>query len=257
MSAMKRVLRTGIGVLGLLALLVLLGAVHEERRKRRCERFSIEVDQEKGLFFIHKKDIEDYLKDRGDSLIGAELGRIDLNGLEAELERIPEVRQAEVFHDLDGTLGVRIEQREPVGRFLLGGKSFYWDDQGDRMPLSSNYTPRVPVVTVENPFRFRTELSDEDAERLFSFLERIGEDPFWEKQVQELHLDGEGKLEAVPLVGGHRILFGELRDLEEKLEKLRIFYRKASKHSSLDQYDTLDLRYRDQVVAKRKEHGGT
>lgn len=257
MNRMGRIWRTVIGVTGFLALILLLGAVDHERNKRRCKGFSIEVDQETGLLFLHKKDIEGHLRDRGDSLIGEEWSRIDLHSLEMDLERIPEVRDAEVFHDLKGTLGVRIEQRRPIGRFLLGNESFYWDREGERMPLSSSYTPRVPVITVDDPFHFKKELSKEEKQRLFDLLQHIDQEPFWNDQVQELHIDRKGHLEVVPLVGDHRILFGELKDLEGKLGKLRVFYEKAAAHSSLDQYDTLDLRYRDQVVAKRKQHGGT
>lgn len=256
---MRDLLQYGISALFLIAFLVLLGAVQHARNDTLCERIRVDVDMSKGMFFLHKKDIRDFLSDREDSLKGRPLGDIDLNELERELQRIPEVKEAQTFYELDGTLRVGIDQRRPIARFISdNGSSYYWDQSGERMPLSPQYTPRVPVVTVagDEPV-FLHGAKKHKAERFHQFLLQIQEDPFWRKQIQEIHFGQEKRLELVPLVGDHRVIFGDLDDAEEKMRKLRIFYREASAHTGLDRYDALDLRYGDQVVGKKKAHGGT
>lgn len=255
---MKRSFRWVIsGLLGA-AFILLLGAVHKERKGRICEEISIEVEMDEGIYFIHKTDIREFLDKRGDSLLGKELGSIALHSLEEEVERIPQVKSADVFHRLDGTLSLKVHQRKPIARFLLAeGKSFYWDERGKRMPLSPNYTARVPVVTMNGSSTYSRLSEGKEKECLHALLEEIEEDPFWRDQVQELHFEENGEFVLYPLVGGHLVRFGPLEGAQEKLKKLRTFYRKASEHTSLARYDTLDLRFGDQVVAKKKDHGGT
>ncbi len=256
---MKRLLRYGISVLFLAAFVLLLGAVEHSRNNAVCERISVEVDMSEGMFFLHKKDIKEFLHDRDDSLIGHPLASIDLNELERELQRIPEVKEAQTFYGLDGTLRVQVDQRRPLARFIpKDGASYYWDQEGEPMPLSPQYTPRVPVVTVDgdHPVLKRNN-ANKKKQRFHRLLKVVQNDPFWQKQIQEIHIDENGGLELVPLVGDHRVIFGDLEDAEKKLRKLKLFYREASVHTGLDRYDTLDLRFGDQVVGKKKAHGGT
>lgn len=258
MNTMKRLIRFGISLLVLSGFILLLGAVESARGKKSCERLVIEVDHSSGVYFLHKKDVRAFLKDREDSLVGRKMGDIDLHELEASLGRIPEVKEAEAFQELDGTLRVSIEQRKPIARFISDeGMSFYWDRKGKKMPLSRSFTPRVPVVTGngDDPI-FSADKGHEKREKLQELLTSIHADPFWKKQIQELHVNEDGGLEFVPLVGGHRVIFGALNDSSDKLKKLRVFYREASQHTGLAQYDTLDLRFGDQVVGKKKDHGG-
>lgn len=256
---MKRFFRFGISLLILSAFILLFGAVEKVRGDERCRRLKVKVDHSSGVYFLHKDDIRQFLKDRNDSLIGRRKASIELRELEAELGRIPAVKDAEVYHRLDGTLRVRVRQRKPIARFIdENGLNYYWDREGERMPLSEGYTPRVPVVTgkFDDPLSEGEEDGEAKKERFHRFLVRIRNDPFWNKQLQEIHFNAGGDVEMVPLVGDHRVIFGKLEDAEKKLKKLKVFYREASEHTGLSLYDTLDLRYGDQVVGKKKDHGG-
>ncbi len=250
---MKRILRISISFVVLAAFFLLFTAVERARGERVCERLQIMVDNSKGVHFLNEKDIREFLKDREDSLVGRRLTSLSLHELEKELNRIPEVKDSEVFHELDGTLRVRVTQRRPIARFIEDdGESYYWDRRGDRMPLSDGYTARVPVVTgnaQDSVFVKGTE--SERGERFYKLLLRVHQDPFWSKQIQELHINPQGVIELLPLVGKQRVIFGDLKDYEKKLRKLKVFYREASVHTGLAQYDTLDLRYGDQVVGKK------
>ncbi len=256
---MKRLLRLGISFLVLIAFGFLFAAVENARSERICKELEVKVDHSHGVHFLYPRDIREFLQDREDSLLGSPIGTIALNELESDLDRIPQVKNAEAYHELDGTLQVDIRQRRPIARFLgEEGTSYYWDQEGERLPLSKAYTARVPVVTghVDDPI-FKEGTEGQKGERFFDLLKGIQNDPFWSKQIQELHVDDGGGIELVPLVGDHRVILGGLEDRKKKLNKLEVFYRKASQHTGLGQYDTLDLRFEEQVIGKKKEHGGS
>jgi cell division protein FtsQ len=51
------------------------------------------------------------------------------------------------------------------------------------------------------------------------------------------------------LFGDQKILFGDTADIENKLNNLLAFYKNISSKIGWDKYQTLDIRFKDQVVA--------
>ncbi|TYA91135.1 cell division protein FtsQ/DivIB, partial [Seonamhaeicola marinus] len=71
---------------------------------------------------------------------------LDLNELETALKSNPMVKSAEVYVAVNGTLNAKVEQKTPIAR-VNTNVSYYIDDEGSFMPLSANYSARVPLVT--------------------------------------------------------------------------------------------------------------
>ena len=71
---------------------------------------------------------------------------IDLNGLESALNANPMIKEAQVFMSVDGLITAEIEQKKPIARVSTNA-SYYIDETGSFMPLSTNYTARVPLAT--------------------------------------------------------------------------------------------------------------
>ena len=55
-------------------------------------------------------------------------------------------RDVDLYLDRAAELGARIEQRNPIAR-VASSPDYYLDEDGKKMPLSSVYTARVPLVT--------------------------------------------------------------------------------------------------------------
>ena len=60
-----------------------------------------------------------------------------------------------------------------------------------------------------------------------------------------------GVLEVVPRIGAARIAFGDTEHLQEKLNKLLVFYTEHVERGNLNVYKRIDLTFADQVVAQR------
>ena len=57
------------------------------------------------------------------------------------------IENAEIFLTLSGGLGAIITQRTPVLRVTNKTETYYYDKLGAKMPLSNNYSARVPITT--------------------------------------------------------------------------------------------------------------
>ena len=53
-------------------------------------------------------------------------------------------------------------------------------------------------------------------------------------------------------MGSHKIILGSAHDLEKKFEKLKVFYRKGLEKVGWDRYQTINLKFENQVVCTKR-----
>jgi cell division protein FtsQ len=82
---------------------------------------------------------------------------------------------------------------------------------------------------------------------LGSFLEN---DPFWNAQIEQIYIDSSGDIILSPRVGDHKIIFGDLKDMGTKFNKLYTFYKNIVPEEGWEKYSTVNLKYKDQIVCK-------
>ena len=235
---------------------LLLGFANAERASSLCWKFDVEVEQLSGLYFIDEASVRDYILDLGDPIVGSEIEQIDLQKIQRALLQLPSVDHAEVFTTVDGCFTVKVSQRTPLYRVLnKEGDSYYIDTRGGRMPLSDQYTARVPILTGEINAPFAVNSSDEKSEKqlanaaiLFEFLK---ENNFWKAQVEHVYVNNKGDFVLVPRVGSAHIVLGQPTDLEDKFSRLKLFYLEMTHRNNLNQYKRINVKYRDQVVCER------
>lgn len=262
---MKRILNIIGMVLALSGLVTLLGFSVREADSIRCASIEIHVDHTDGNYFVADEDVRNIILNRGDSLIGRALHSIDLNRCEQVIEGHPHIRRAEVFTRLDGTLAVRVEQRRPILRVYTAlGDGFYLDEEGWLMPISNNYTARVPVASghILDSYdliqRYNVSRLDDTLasvtllDDLFDLIMHVRADPFWNEQIDQVRISPEHDIILVPLVGQHHIILGSTEHMEGKFNKLREFYAQGLPRVGWDKYSTINLKYKDQVICTKK-----
>lgn len=253
---MKRIVNISLWVLLITGVSLLLGFSLAERKEAKCWDIAIEVEQLSGLYFIDEDAVKQRLLSLGDPIIGTLLDSVDLSKMHESLMLMPSVKSAEVYTSNDGRLNVEVTQRTPLFRILNdNGSSFYVDIDGRRMPLSTSYTARVPILTgvVNIPFNVlesdaqREGLLDESI-KLFRFIES---DPLWRAQTEHVVVTTKGEFELVPRVGAHRILIGNSEHLQEKFGRLKTFYDAMVLEDNMNKYKRINLKFRNQVVCER------
>lgn len=190
---------------------------------------------------------------------GSDFEQTELAGLEVErmehnLEQDPFVLDADAYVDQQNSLHIKVKQREPVLRVLdNNGGNYYLDGNGVKMPPSKNFAARVIVATgnispytPEFKLKKRSSLKD-----LFQLTQTILADPFLSKFVQQIHLNNAGEFILVPLVGDQKIVLGSTRKMDEKLERLKLFYKEGMPYTGWNLYQTINLKYNGQVVCRK------
>ena len=252
---MKKVLKISLWVLLFSGFFTLLGFTTVNFKEKRCEGVSIEINNTQGYPLINELFIENYLSDSEYRLRGQLLSEIPIDEIEKRLEGLSHVKDAKVYTVLSGNLKIQLSQKQPIARVFNGnGSSFYIDDVGERMDLSSIHSARVIGITSEKEL----DLDDPDLEvqeqnsQLFDLIRIINKNEFWKSQMVQIHLDREGEIELTPRVGNHKILIGKATDLSSKFDKLWSFYQAISQQNSWSAYKVLNVKYKDQIVCTKK-----
>ncbi|MFM7217004.1 MAG: cell division protein FtsQ/DivIB [Bacteroidota bacterium] len=219
-----------------------------------------------GHSFLTTSDVGDIVSSKFGDVIGKPLSSINMAVLEKYILSNPFVSVVRVFSSIDGKLQIEVVQRDPILRVInFSNESFYIDGEGKYMPASDNYTARVPVV---NGYLFNREAEHqvrtirEEEEGTSPEVDRIGQvfevakfirkDPFWRSQVEQLYVAVDGGIELVPRVGNHVVVLGDATALDEKFEKLYLFYTEGLSKTGWNKYKTINLEFEDQVVCTKR-----
>jgi len=229
---------------------VLIAAAHHQDGKRVSD-IHVNILNENDHNFIQKTEIISMLKnDAVSNPFNKTLGELKLDAIGKKVMTNPWVMKTDVYIDNNEKLNVDIVQRIPVARlFHANGSSTYLDTTLHTLPLSSNYAYQAPVFTGV-PFLGEDSISN-DLKIKIAFMSRlISKDTFWSAQITQIEIMSDHTFELIPLLGTQRILFGDTAFAEDKLSNLFAFYREVSNKIGWNKYDTLDLRFRGQVIAR-------
>ncbi|WP_339754442.1 hypothetical protein [uncultured Winogradskyella sp.] len=168
---------------------------------------------------------------------------IDLNELEIALNSNSMIKRAEVFMSIDGELSAEIEQKRPIARVNTNA-SYYIDDEGSFMPLSSNYSARVPLVTGN--------IKKNKLKTVFQFAKTVEEDEFLKKHVIEIRQNDNETIDFKIRKSDFTVHLGTLENLKKKINNFKAFYQKAMKDKILDSYKVINLKFDKQVICTKK-----
>ena len=235
---------------------MLLIAAITKKDNERITGVEIHISGVQNNYFIDKKDVVALLeKVNKKKLDKAVVSSLDLAAMERKLESDQWVKKAEIFFDNNNVLQVKISEREPVARiFTTSGASFYIDSSLTRLPLSEKFSARLPVFT-----NFPTEvkvLKRQDSLLLHEIKvmsEYIGSRSFWMAQIDQVDITADNTFVLIPKLGNQTILFGDANDYEEKFNKLLAFYKQVQTKIGWNRYSVIDVKFRDQVVAVKRD----
>jgi len=239
---MKKIIPYIKGLLLLAFVVFLYGFTSQRNNAKKIEKLNINFENGDNLFItydmVNKLLIQSY-----DGLQSLPKENIFLNKLEQTLLSNEMVENAEVFISVKGELGVLIKQKTPIARVNHRGKTFYIDSKGKRMPLSSNYSARVPIVIgIQN---------DKISEEIFKLSTLIYNDDFLKKQIIAIEQRSVNEFVLRTRMGNQMVELGSLNQIDQKVKKLKAFYQKVIKENTLENYKTINLMYNSQVVCTK------
>lgn len=204
--------------------------------------------------FMDVQKVKEILGMDGESeLVGLKMSSIELSDLEKKIKANPFIKEAEVFKSVRGVLFVDVEIRKPIARLINNsGDYVYVDGEGNKFPSSDLHTAHVTLVrgdfdeTVVDTFACST------IKEAIPVLKYIYEDPFWNAQISDVVIKQSGELVLYPQIGSMFVEFGQPIRIADKFENMRDFYRQVVKEVGWDKYRSISVKYKGQVVAKKR-----
>ena len=176
---------------------------------------------------------------------GKRMRDIDIKNIEKLLSENPYIDTVNCYHTASGKLCIRITPMHPIIHcYAEDGDEFYVDDKGNILPGGGICTD-LCIVTGQVTRKYASS-------KLVSLGKILNNDPYWNKQTQQLNITGNGYVELIPRIADQKILLGAPQKIEEKLERVRIFYENAMPKTGWNKYNVINAMYGNQIIAKKE-----
>lgn len=236
-------------------LFVLMSFIGVKKASLLCKEVKVYIPG--SAYFVDRQEINSILHMGNNSLVGKKLEEINIHQLEKTLQVNPFIEFAKVYTDMDGVVNVEVRQRQPILRIMNRfEQDFYVDQNGLKIPLSSNFTAPVLVATgnIDEVFINRVDtLHTAMAKALFRTADFIRKDSLWDAQIEQISVNANHEIELVPRVGNQRILLGTADSLDKKFKNLLIFYQKALPNVGWNAYKIINIKYANQVIGVKSD----
>jgi len=236
--------------IGLAAFVVMILIAKKNRQQSVIQQINISIDDWNGNSFVTKSQVLSLIKNNfnvlNNNLTGKELERI-----EQSIKVIPHVKKSDAYTDDKGNLNIKIEQREPIIRiFNLQNQSYYVDQDGIKFPTSSNYTAKVPIITgnIIEVCDSSKKIQSPELKKLFNIVQYINKNNLWKAMIGQYNINEKKQIELIPRFGNCTIIFGDDKEMEQKLNRLDIFYFDVLKKIGWNKYKVINIMYKNQVV---------
>jgi cell division protein FtsQ len=249
--------------------LALMSFAEKQNKKIICKGVLVNIKDENIKGFIDRNDIMEMVLSKGNKILGNPVADINMNVLEKIMDSNPYVYKAEVYSTIDGWLHIDVKQRNPLVRIInKNDESFYIDNRGKFMPLSEKYTDPVMVANgyISEGFAQKqvnvlegnmTSTNDSASslrviDQVYLLASHLAKDSLWNAMFEQIYVNAEGEIELIARIGNQVILFGDFQNADDKLDRLKTLYTNGFPATGWDNYDLINLKFKGQVVCRKK-----
>jgi len=194
-----------------------------------------------------------YIKSFLSNQILSDSQNINFNYLENKFASISHVQDVAIYKDLIGNLNIGIKQYIPIARIVSGSLSDnYINDEGHIFPISSRYSKRVLLLHINEKFSKDKKLtSSKFGKDLLEMINFINRDEFFSKIISELEINSNKNIVIHPQFSKQKFIFGYPDNLDEKFEKINIFYKKIVPAKGWNTYKTVNVKFKNQIICDK------
>jgi cell division protein FtsQ len=236
--------------------LLALAFGHKMEEDLSCKEVFVGIYPNDIHFYNRQRILETVKKgiDNEEKLIGMSFSEINTSKLEKSLNKQNWTENAHVYSDMKGNLNIKVYQRVPMFRVLrFDGTQFYVDKYGVKFPVSEHFTARVLMSTGDIFERLEKgdSLYSFVGNELFKVASFVDNDAFLKAFIEQIFVRADNELVLVPKIGKQIIIFGNSENLEEKFNKLKVFYKEGLNLIGWSKYSSIDVRFKSQVICKK------
>lgn len=218
----------------------------QEAGRHCCQGIDVVVEGKVESDSIIRKGIMEKMSRYPEKIIGRQLSQINTGDVRNYLSRLSSLENVECLLTADRRLLINVQPIVPEIRVFNGNQSQYVNKDGKSISTDAQFYADVPVVSGN----FNRNFSPVQVLPLTRFIQK---DPEMKRLVSMVVAKDKNNLLIVPRIQGHIINFGDTTRLDEKKKALFAFYKKVLPHKGWNQYDTISVKYRNQIVATRRD----
>lgn len=217
-----------------------------QARSHVCTGIEIQVDGTAAMDSVVRHGVTDELYAYPRKIVGTPLHEVNTSDIEKYLSRYNNFESVNCMISSRGKLIVRIVPLIPVMRVFYGDNSYYINKDGKHVVSNAEFYSDVPIVTG----RFNRNFSPKGVLPLVNYIKG---DAMLSELVSMIDAQDSRNLILVPRIKGHVVNFGDTTRLDEKKKALAMFYRQVMPYKGWEEYDTISVKYRGQIVATRRD----
>lgn len=228
----------------------------------RCGKISIDIKDSSDYHFVTKKQLLSLVYTATGKILGQPVKDLSVSDIEGKINNLRELKVAEVYTTVDGTMHVYVDQRNPIMRVMPnGGGDFFVDKEGVVIRARNLYTPRLHIVggninissaMLNGISVLDTAIKNSILKDIYYLVEHINSDSFWSAQIDQIYVDNNDEIDLIPRVGNQVIHLGTTENVEGKLRNLAAFYDKVLPEVGWNKYSLINLEFKDQIVCKKR-----
>lgn len=179
-------------------------------------------------------------------IVGQPMASINTLEIEKYLKRFSNFEDVECVMTSQGKLSVKIVPMIPEIRVFDGNRSYYVNKDGKEIASRAEFFVDVPVVRGRFSKKLRPSY-------VFPVTRFINSDSILSQLVGMVVVDSKDDIILVPRIAGHVINIGDTTRLREKRRALLTAYRNILPYRGWEEYDTISVKFRGQIVATRRD----
>lgn len=245
MGRTGRIIWSCVGILVMGAMLV--GAVVwgylSKPAEAECRGITYIFEDRAERMYLSENELTAMLQAENIYPVGKNVNQVSLHRIERTIGRHPMVRTAECYMTARHEVRVRLTQRIPVLRVQTAVESFLIDS--DRKVMQARSSVKDELLIARGAVGVQLASG-----KLADFSLWMAENEYWQDRIDYIYVQSVQMIYLYLKQRDERIVMGNLKDFEKKMNKLRLFLLNSGEATKDKKYQELDLRYKGQVIGR-------
>lgn len=179
-------------------------------------------------------------------IVGQPASKLRVADIERYLGRLSNFESIQCALSPTGRLIIKVTPVVPVLRVFDGADSYYVNKDGKRVAANAEFFVDVPVVSGHFSKNF-------SPLELMPVVRYIQNDSTLRTLFSMVSASDRSNIFLTPRIAGHVVNIGDTTSLPSKFHNLMLMYRKVMPFKGWLTYDTISVKFRDQIVASRRD----
>lgn len=229
---------------------------------RPCSGIDINIRDSSDYHFVTRRQLSSLVYGNSGRLLGTPVKNVSVEKIESRIRELRELKEAEVYISIDGTIHVFADQRDPVMRVMPdNGGDYFIDEEGVVIRKRNLYNPRMHIIggnvnisqaMLNGVSVLDTSIKNSILKDVWQLVGYINDNDFWSAQIDQVYIDKNDQINLIPRVGNQIIHLGSIENFKGKLNSLGAFYDQVMPEVGWNQYSLINLEFKDQIVCKKR-----